>query len=57
MASNVSSASAKGATGIPRVILGSSLGTMIEWYDFYIFGSLATVLSLKFYPPATTPSR
>ena len=24
---------------------------MIEWYDFYIFGSLTTVLSLKFYPP------
>jgi MFS family permease len=24
---------------------------MIEWYDFYIFGSLATVLSLKSYPP------
>src|SRR5437899_3420104 len=24
---------------------------MIEWYDFYIFGSLAAVLSLKFYPP------
>ncbi len=24
---------------------------MIEWYDFYIFGSLATVLALKFYPP------
>lgn len=24
---------------------------MIEWYDFFIFGSLATVLSLKFYPP------
>jgi len=37
--------------GIPRVILGSALGTMIEWYDFYIFGSLATVLALKFYPP------
>jgi MFS family permease len=35
---------------IPRVILGSALGTMIEWYDFYIFGSLATVLSAKFYP-------
>ena len=41
---------ADGAHGIPRVILGSALGTMIEWYDFYIFGSLATVLSLKFYP-------
>ena len=37
--------------GIPRVILGSALGTMIEWYDFYIFGSLATVLALKFDPP------
>ncbi|HUC52711.1 MAG TPA: MFS transporter [Candidatus Cybelea sp.] len=34
-----------------RVILASAVGTMIEWYDFYIFGSLAAVLSLKFYPP------
>jgi MFS family permease len=34
-----------------RVILASSVGTMIEWYDFYIFGSLAVVLSQKFYPP------
>lgn len=34
-----------------KVILASSVGTMIEWYDFYIFGSLAAVLSLKFYPP------
>jgi MFS family permease len=33
------------------VILASSVGTMIEWYDFYIFGSLAVVLSQKFYPP------
>jgi MFS family permease len=24
---------------------------MIEWYDFYIFGSLAAILALKFYPP------
>jgi MFS family permease len=39
------------APGIRRVIFASSLGTMIEWYDFYIFGSLAAVLSLKFYPP------
>src|SRR6201987_4622722 len=34
-----------------RVIFASSVGTMIEWYDFYIFGSLAAVLALKFYPP------
>jgi hypothetical protein len=26
----------------------SSMGTMIEWYDFYIFGSLAVVISTKF---------
>src|SRR5881227_3202991 len=37
--------------GLWRVILASSVGTMIEWYDFYIFGSLAAVLALKFYPP------
>jgi len=36
---------------LPLVIAASSVGTMIEWYDFYIFGSLAAVLSLKFYPP------
>jgi MFS family permease len=33
-----------------RVIAASSVGTMIEWYDFYIFGSLATVISPLFYP-------
>ena len=35
---------------IVRVILGSATGTMIEWYDFYIFGSLTAVLAVKFYP-------
>src|SRR5580700_11541623 len=34
-----------------RVIGASSVGTMIEWYDFYIFGSLAAILGPKFYPP------
>ncbi|GAB3569828.1 MFS transporter [Spirosoma luteolum] len=32
------------------VIGASSVGTLIEWYDFYIFGSLATVLATKFFP-------
>ena len=41
----------RGEYSIWRVILASAVGTMIEWYDFYIFGSLAAVLSLKFYPP------
>jgi MFS family permease len=41
----------KAEYSIWRVIMASSVGTMIEWYDFYIFGSLAAVLALKFYPP------
>jgi MFS family permease len=35
---------------IRKVIAASAVGTMIEWYDFYIFGSLATVISPLFYP-------
>jgi MFS family permease len=33
-----------------QIIGASSVGTMIEWYDFYIFGSLATDISRLFYP-------
>ena len=32
------------APNVPQVILSSAVGTVIEWYDFYIFGSLATVI-------------
>lgn len=32
-----------------RVIIAASVGNIIEWYDFYIFGSLAAVLSVKFF--------
>ena len=32
------------------IITASSVGTMIEWYDFYIFGSLATIISTQFFP-------
>jgi MFS family permease len=39
-----------GGRSIFQVIGASSVGTMIEWYDFYIFGSLATVIALQFYP-------
>src|ERR671919_887417 len=34
-----------------QVIAASAVGTMIEWYDFYIFGSLASIISPLFYPP------
>jgi MFS family permease len=33
-----------------QVITAASAGTMIEWYDFYIFGSLAAIISTQFYP-------
>ncbi len=36
-----------------HVISASSVGTMIEWYDFYIFGSLSTILAGKFYRTGT----
>lgn len=35
---------------IRSVIAASSVGTMIEWYDFYIFGMLSTTISLQFFP-------
>src|SRR5437763_2694048 len=48
--------SAVGATAgraeypIKRIIFASGLSTMIEWYDFYIFGSLAAVMSALLFP-------
>ena len=33
-----------------QVITASSVGTVIEWYDFYIFGSLATIIAAQFFP-------
>ena len=35
---------------VRRIIFASGLGTMIEWYDFYIFGSLAVVMSELMFP-------
>jgi MFS family permease len=35
---------------IRKVITASSVGTMIEWYDFYIFGMLAKTISTQFFP-------
>jgi len=40
----------KSTKGLWGIIGASSVGTMIEWYDFYIFGSLATLISTKFFP-------
>src|ERR1700745_273705 len=41
------------AAAIPKnfrtVIVAAAVGNIIEWYDFYIFGSLAAILSVKFF--------
>ena len=44
--------STKDGSGYPigKIIFASGLGTMIEWYDFYIFGSLAVVMSQLMFP-------
>lgn len=39
-----------GKQPVAKVIFSSSLGTMIEWYDFYIFGMLAKTISVQFFP-------
>lgn len=36
--------------GMGLIIGASSVGTLIEWYDFYIFGMLATIISKQFFP-------
>ena len=33
-----------------KVIMASSAGTIFEWYDFYLYGSLATIIGAHFQP-------
>lgn len=35
---------------IRKIIFASSVGTLIEWYDFYLFGSLAPIIAMQFFP-------
>ena len=39
-------------TPLRRVILGASLGALFEWYDFFLYGSLSTVISRQFFAAA-----
>ncbi len=50
MSAPITSSDQISTSKIWMVILASSVGTMIEWYDFYIFGSLAFIISPLFYP-------
>jgi MFS family permease len=40
-----------------KVILASSLGTVFEWYDFYLYGSLAAFIGAQFFTPFPEASR
>ena len=40
-----------------KVILASSAGTIFEWYDFYLFGSLAAVIGAQFFAPFPEATR
>src|SRR5437667_1295341 len=37
-----------------RVVIAAAVGNVIEWYDFYIFGSLAAILSVQFFAQGTS---
>jgi len=55
MASNAQSSSyetVRQEFSLPTIITAASAGTVIDWYDFYIFGSLTPIISPLFFPNA-----
>lgn len=51
MATQARAMPARGGLSLMQIILVSSAGTVIEWYDFYLYGSLAVFFSTLFFPP------
>ncbi len=45
-----------GAPSLPFIIAASSCGTLIEWYDFYLYGVLAPVFATHFFPGSMAQS-
>jgi len=41
---------------LPFIIGASSVGTLIEWYDFYLYGVLALFVSEHFFSPELSPN-
>ncbi len=41
---------------VRRVVFASSLGTVFEWYDFYLYGSLAAIISKQFFAGVSNPN-
>jgi MFS family permease len=52
----VSGPSASVRANLPFIIGASSVGTLIEWYDFYLYGVLAVFFSKHFFSPAIDPN-
>lgn len=50
MEENVGPVGGQERKGLGKVLFASSAGTLIEWYDFYLFGSLAAIIGAKFFP-------
>ncbi|WP_417232713.1 MFS transporter [Brevundimonas sp.] len=49
MTTDATATAGKPAPGLRTVVVASAAGTAFEWYDFFIFGSLATVIAHHFY--------
>jgi MFS family permease len=45
------SLSPEGRRDLRRILFASSLGTLFEWYDFYLYGTLAVFFGELFFPP------
>jgi len=45
-----------GRLSLPWIIGASSVGTLIEWYDFYLYGVLALFFSKHFFSPELNPT-
>jgi MFS family permease len=41
----------RGPLSLPWIVAASSVGTLIEWYDFYLYGILAVFFAKHFFPP------
>ena len=55
-ASTMGRGSSAGQVNLPFIIAASSGGTLIEWYDFYLYGVLALFFSKHFFSPAHGPT-
>src|SRR5580658_11220283 len=53
---HTSGPSASVRANLPFIIGASSVGTLIEWYDFYLYGVLAVFFSKHFFSPALDPN-